>query len=136
MLPLPELVVAFPALSVSLTVSDFDPAVIAACTAAVVVNDGVSDTEVAPLATLAVMGVLNDAAPTNNSAVPPPLPTSPVIVAVTVKFVFPPFKAFATWLVPPVAARASAAAWRASGAIGSPGNTTVRSTHPNDAPLA
>jgi hypothetical protein len=90
-----------------LTVRDFDPAVIAACTAAVVVNDGVSDTEVAPLETLAVMGVLNDAAPTNNSAVPPPLPTSPVIVAVTVKFVFPAFSAFATWLVPPVAARAN-----------------------------
>ena len=96
-----------PALSVSFSVTDSVPAAMAPWTAEAVVNDGVSDTEVAPLATLAVTGVLNDAAPTINSAVPPALPTSPVTVAVTVKFVFPAFRVFATWFVPPVAVRAS-----------------------------
>jgi hypothetical protein len=104
--PLPELVTVFPALSVSLTVSTLDPDAIAACTAAVVVNDGVSDTVVAPLATLAVTGVPNDAPPTSNSAVPPPVPTSPVMVAVTVKFVFVAFSAFDT-TVPPLAVNPS-----------------------------
>jgi hypothetical protein len=90
------LVTAFPALSVNRTVRDLDPPAIADCTAVVVVKDGVSETEVAPLATLAITRALNGVPSTNNSAVPPPMPTSPVTVAVTVKLVFPPFRAFAT----------------------------------------
>ena len=46
--------------------------------------------------TLAITRGVNAVPSTNNSAVPPAVPTSPVIVADTVKLVFRPFRAFAT----------------------------------------
>ena len=103
------LIDALPALSVNLMVCDLDPSASADCTSVVVVNPGVSETELAPLATPAITGDVNDCPPTNNSAVPPAVPTSPTTTdAVTVKFVFSPFRAFATWFRPPEAVRANA----------------------------
>ena len=78
------LVAVLPALSVNRTVSDLVPSAMAACTAVFAVNEGVSETAVAPLATLAITRGVNAVPSTNNSAVPPAVPTSPVIVADTV----------------------------------------------------